>query len=176
MDDVGLLLKCEKNNSQLTNQKRIKAMSLKAKIANKVKTNKNGLVEGTIIEVLEIDERAEIVKGKEVVYGAQFEYLLESEGSQKPIVYRIWTRQSFDNEMYANSDETKDYNKFTRLMLQLELIEETDLKDLQNPKLANFDVEAAIGLKVQFELEPSKNVKGLKVPNISSIKPLKAVK
>ena len=151
-------------------------MTLKAKIANKVKSSQDGLVEGTIIEVLEIDERTEVSKGKEIVYGAQFEYQVKSEGTQKPIVYRIWTRQSFDNEMYVKADETKDYNGFTRLMLQLELIDETDLKDLQNPKLANFDVEAVIGLKVQFELEPSKNVKGLKVPKISSIKPLKAVK
>ncbi|MBD0386263.1 MAG: hypothetical protein ICV54_06970 [Nostoc sp. C3-bin3] len=149
-------------------------MTLKAKIANKVLTNKEGLVEGTVTQVLEIDERTEIQKGKEIIYGAQFEFQIESEGSQKPIVYRVWTRQSFDNEMYVKADESKDYNGFTRLMLQLELINEADLKDLQNPKLANFDVEAAVGLKVQFELEPSKNVKGLKVPKVSTIKPLKS--
>lgn len=151
-------------------------MALKAKVANKIQTNEQGLVEGTVTQVLEIDERKEIEKGKEITYRAQFEFQIESEGSQKAIVYRVWTRQSFDNEMYVNGSETKDYNKFTRLMLQLELIDETDLKDLQNPKLTNFNVEAAVGLKVQFELEPSKNAKGLKVPKISTIKPIKVSK
>jgi len=151
-------------------------MALKAKVANKVQTNEQGLVEGTITQVLEIDERTEIQKGKEITYGAQFEFQIESEGSQKPIVYRVWTRQSFDNEMYEKADETKDYNGFTRLMLQLNLIDEADLKDLQSSKLTDFDVEAVVGLKVQFELEPSKNIKGLKVPKVTSIKPLKATK
>ncbi|MBC1238499.1 hypothetical protein [Nostoc sp. 2RC] len=153
-------------------------MALKAKVANKVQTNKQGLVEGTVTQVLEIDERTEIQKGKEVTYAAQFEFQIEAEGTQKPILYRIWTRQTFNNEKYEKIDETVDYNDFTRLMLQLELINESDLKDLQNPKLASFDVEAVQGLKVVFELEPSKktNSKGLKVPKLTSIKPLKPTK
>jgi len=150
-------------------------MSIRAKIANKVQTNENGLVEATVIKVLEVDERTEVVKSKEIIYGAQFEYHFQSEGSQKPIIYRIWTGQCFNNEMYVKPDESKDYNSFTRLMLQLELIDESDLKTLQNHKLANFDVEAAVGLKVQFELEPSKNAKGLNSPKVSTIRPIKPI-
>ena len=147
-------------------------MVLKAKVANKVQTNEKGLVDGTIIKVLEIEERTEIEKGKEVTYAEQFEFQIEAEGSQKSIIYRIWTYQNFNNEKSSEKREN-DYNDFTRLMLQLEAISESDLKDLKNPKITDFDVENVEGLKIQFELEPSKKAKGLKVPKLTSIKPLK---
>jgi hypothetical protein len=105
-------------------------MALKAKVANKVSTDKSGLVEGTIISVLEVEERVEIEKGKNQKYVAQFEFQIESAGTQKPIVYRIWTRQNFNDEKFEREDGTSDYNTFTRLMIQLELIKESDLKNL----------------------------------------------
>jgi len=148
-------------------------MALKAKVANKVQTNSNGLVEGIITKVLEVDEKTEIEKGKEVVYVAQFEFQIEVEGSQKPVIYRIWTRQTFNNEKYQKDDGTLDYNTFTRLMLQLEMITESDLKDLETSKFDDIDVESVEGLKIEFELEESRKNKGLKVPKVSSIKPLK---
>lgn len=148
-------------------------MALKAKVANKVQTNASGLIEGSITKVLEIDEKTEIEKGKEVVYAAQFEFQIEVAGSQKPITYRIWTRQTFNNEKYKKDDGSVDFNSFTRLMLQLEMIAESDLKDLDNPKFADIDVESVEGLKIQFELEDSRKNKGLKVPKLATIKPLK---
>lgn len=151
-------------------------MALKAKVANKVQTNDKGLVEGTITQVLEVEERTEIERGKEITYAAQFEFQIEVEGNQKPITYRIWTRQTFNNEKYEREGKPTDYNDFTRLMLQLEAITESDLKDLNNPILTDFDVESVEGLKITFELEPSKKAKGLKVPKLTSIKPAKPPK
>jgi hypothetical protein len=148
-------------------------MPLKAKVANKVSTDKSGLVEGTITTVLEVEERIEVEKGKNQKYVAQFEFQIESEGTQKPIVYRIWTRQNFNDEKFDKEDGTTDYNTFTRLMLQLELIKEVDLKDLTS--LKDFDVEQCEGLKIQFELENSKKSKVLKQPKLTSIRPLKKV-
>lgn len=164
-------------------------MALKAKVANKVTTNDKGLVEGTITQVLEIEERYQDAKGgyiskdvyfelkqagkKPVRFDSQFQFEIESEGSQKSISYRIWTGQTFNNEKHEKSDKSEDYNTFTRLMLQLEVITENDLKDLSNPKLSDFDVDSVEGLKISFELEPSKNAKGLKSPKLLSIKPLK---
>jgi hypothetical protein len=148
-------------------------MALKANVANKVSTDKSGLVEGTIISVLEIEERVEIEKGKNQKYVAQFEFQIESPGTQKPILYRIWTRQNFNDEKFEREDGTSDYNTFTRLMLQLELIKESDLKDLTT--LKDFDVEQCDGLKIQFELEKSKKSKVLKQPKLTSIRPVKKV-
>ena len=143
-------------------------MALKAKIANQVQTNEQGLIEGTIITVLEIDERTHMEKGKEVVSSAQFEFKIQSVGSQKPVVYHIWTGQTFNNEKYKTADGKLDYNKFTRLMLQLEIIKESDLKKLDS--LTEIDVEACQGLKVSFELESSQKNKNLKIPKLTSIK------
>ena len=148
-------------------------MALKAKIANKIQTNSIGLIEGTVIKVLEIDEKTEIEKGKEIVYAAQFEFQIEVPGSQKSVTYRIWTRQTFNNDKYKKDDGSLDYNSFTRLMIQLEIISESDLKNLDNPKFADINVESVEGLKIQFELEDSRKNKGLKVPKLLSIKPLK---
>lgn len=148
-------------------------MPLKAKIANKINTNDKGLVEGTITKVLEIEERTEIERGKEITYAAQFEFQIEVEGSQKPITYRIWTRQTFNNEKYDRDDKSNDYNDFTRLMLQLEVIKESDLNDLKSSVLTDFDVESVEGRKITFELEPSKKTKGFKVPKLRSIKVIK---
>jgi hypothetical protein len=148
-------------------------MALKAKLANKVSTNTSGLVEGTITTVLEVEERIEVEKGKNQKYVAQFEFQIESEGTQKTIVYRIWTRQNFNDEKFDKEDGTTDYNTFTRLMLQLELIKEADLKDLTS--LKDFDVEQCEGLKIQFELEKSKKSKVLKQPKLTSIRPVKKV-
>jgi len=162
-------------------------MALKARIANKVQANATGQIEGTLINVLEIDERFEDSKGnviceeefqelkklgKKVNYfGQQFEFQIEAIGSQKNIIYRIWTRQTFNNEKYEKADKATDYNDFTRLMLQLQVISEADLKDLDS--LVNFDVECVQGLKIAFELEPSKKANGLSQPKLTSIKPIK---
>ena len=151
-------------------------MALKAKVANKVQTDEKGLVEGIITRVLEIEERTEVERGKEITYAAQFEFQIEVEGSQKIVTYRIWTRQTFNNEKYERDDKPTDYNDFTRLMLQLEAIKESDLKDLNNSLLSDFDVESVQGLKITFELEPSKKAKGLKVPKLTSIQLTKHVK
>lgn len=148
-------------------------MALKAKVANKVQTNSNGLVEGIITKVLEIDEHTEIEKGKEINYRAQFEFQIEAQGSQKPITYRIWTGQKIDNEKYKKtSDAPFDYTDLPKLLIQLEVINESELiADLE--KFNGFDVESVQGLKIQFELEDSRKNKNLKVPKLASIKPLK---
>jgi hypothetical protein len=167
-------------------------MPLKAKVANKVQLNEQGLVEGTITTVLEKDKRYTDAKNNEIskeqfeelkkqkkkpiLYSEQFEFHIEVEGTQKNVVCRVWTNQNFNNEMFKKNDDSIDYNSFTRLMLQLEIITESDLVDLSNPKLTDFDVESLEGLKIVFELEPSKQGKGLKVPKLTTIKPVQMTK
>lgn len=165
-------------------------MVLKAKIANKVQTNGSGLIEGTLINVLETDEKFEDSKGNAIseeefqelkklgkkvnYFRPQFEFHIEVPGSQKNVIYRMWTGQIFNDEKtekFEKVGKPVDYNDFTRLMLQLELIKESDLKNLDS--LVDFDVESVQGLKISFELEPSKNAKGLNQPKLTSIKPLK---
>lgn len=142
-------------------------MALKAKVANKVDSDSQGYVEGTILSVLECDEKTEIVKGKEITYAEQFEFQIESIGTIKPVIYRIWTSQKINNEKFEIEDGVKDYNKLTRLLLQLEVIDEAALKNLNS---IDVDVETVEGTKIKFKLEKSKKTRGLNIPNIRSIK------
>lgn len=61
----------------------------------------------------------------------------------------------------------KDYNTFTRLMLQLEMIQESQLEDLGS---LDVYVEQCMGLVIEFQLETSSKNKNLNIPKISSIK------
>lgn len=142
-------------------------MSLKAKVANKIETDDQGYVEGTIISVLECEEKTEVVKGKEVTYAEQFEFQIQSKGTIKPIIYRIWTSQKINSEKFEIDEGVKDYNKLTRLLLQLQMIDESALKNLNS---IDVDVESVEGTKIKFKLEKSKKTRGLNVPNLRSIK------
>jgi hypothetical protein len=160
-------------NPVLTTLK-VKDMALKAKIANKVESDAQGYIEGKIVAVLDCEETTKIEKGKEVIYAAQFEFQIEAQASQKPILYRIWTGQTLNNEKYELDDGTKDYNKFTRLMLQLELIDEKELKE--NLGSININVDDAEGMSIKFKLEKSRKTKGLSIPVVNSIKPIESPK
>jgi len=142
-------------------------MALKAKIANKIETDSQGYVEGTIIAVLPCDERTEIVKSKEITYAEQFEFQIQSPGSLKPIIYRIWTGQKVNSEKFVHDEKLTDYNKLTRLLIQLQMIDEKLLNDLS---AIDVDVEKLEGTKIKFKLEKSKTKKGLDIPNLRSIK------
>lgn len=142
-------------------------MALKAKIANKIETDAQGYVEGVIISVLECEEKTEVIKGKEVTYAEQFEFQIESTGSIKPIIYRVWTSQKVNNEKFEIEDGLSDYNKLTRLLIQVGMIDE---KALETLNIIDVDVEKLEGTKIKFKLEKSKKTRGLSIPNIRSIK------
>jgi hypothetical protein len=162
------------SNPTLTTFKVRDDMALKAKIANKVEADAQGYVEGKIVAVLDCEETTKIEKGKEIIYAAQFEFQIEAQASQKPILYRVWTGQTLNNEKYELDDGTKDYNKFTRLMLQLELIDEKELKE--NLGSININVDDAEGMTIKFKLEKSRKTKGLSIPVVTSIKPIESPK
>lgn len=144
-------------------------MPLKAKIANKTVVNESGMVEGTIINIIDIEEHEEIEKGKSVTYGAQFEFQIKAKGTQKDIVYRIWTSQKIDDRKYEFGKK-QDFNKFTRLLIQLEVLNDECLENGEYKNIASkLDLETLIDTKVQFELENSEKNKMLKIPKVSSI-------
>lgn len=146
--------------------------ALKAKVANKPITDNSGYVKGTIKSVLDIDERTEKQGRKEVRYAAQFEFNVIAEGSQKPITFKFWTGQNLNYEKFE-SEETgdTDYNRFTRLCLQLELIKESELKNLDNIELP--DIESVEGQIIKFKLIKSRKNPALSIPDISSIELVK---
>jgi hypothetical protein len=145
---------------------------LKAKIANKSILDSSGFCEGIIQSILEIDERVEKIGKKSIKYAAQFEFSIISEGTAKSITHKIWCGQNINSEKFTNPDNGEiDYNRFTRLLINLELIKENELAKIKDDELPN--LESLEGKKIKFKLEQSKKNQAFSVVDISSIRLIK---
>jgi hypothetical protein len=154
-------------------------MPLKAKIANKIVADNNGYTTGEIIDINEIDEHSEKEGKKDVFYASQFEFLIKVEGTKKDTLLRFWTGQNINSEKFENEgDDTTDYNRLTRFLLNMGLLDSKKLAELDKAKIAESDIEldSLIGQKIEFKMNKSIKRKGLSVIDIKSIKPVKTAK
>lgn len=154
-------------------------MPLKAKIANKIVSDDNGYTTGEIIDINEIDEHSEKEGKKEVTYASQFEFLIAVDGTKKQTLLRFWTGQNINSEKFENEgDDTSDYNRLTRFLINMGVLDANKLSELDKAKLedSEIDLEALRGQKIQFKMNKSIKRKGLSVIDIKSIKPVKPVK
>ncbi|MEY3040525.1 MAG: hypothetical protein RJA74_45 [Pseudomonadota bacterium] len=154
-------------------------MVLKAKIANKIVADNNGYTTGEIIDINEIDEHSEKEGKKEVTYSSQFEFLIKVEGTKKDTLLRFWTGQNINSEKFeVEGDDTTDYNRLTRFLLNIGLLDSKKLAELDKAKIAESDIEldSLIGQKIEFKMNKSIKRKGLSVIDIKSIKPVKTAK
>jgi hypothetical protein len=154
-------------------------MPLKAKIANKIVADNNGYTTGEIIDINEIDEHSEKEGKKDVFYASQFEFLIKVEGTKKDTLLRFWTGQNINSEKFeVEIDETTDYNRLTRFLLNMGLLDSKKLAELDKAKIAESDIEldSLIGQKIEFKMNKSIKRKGLSVIDIKSIKPVKTAK
>ena len=155
-------------------------MVLKAKIANKIVADDSGYTTGEIIDINEIDEHSEKEGKKEVAYSSQFEFLIAVEGTKKQTLLRFWTGQNINSEKFELDGDEKntDYNRLTRLLLNMGLLDAKKLTELDKAKLedSDIDLEVLIGQKIEFKMNKSIKRKGLSVIDIKSIKPIKSAK
>jgi hypothetical protein len=154
-------------------------MVLKAKIANKVFTQENGLTIGEIIAIEDIEEHTDKEGKKEVFYASQFEFQIAVKGTKKDILMRFWTGQNINSEKFEiDGEETSDYNRLTRFLLNMGLLDSKKLAELDKAKIAESDIEldSLIGQKIEFKMNKSIKRKGLSVIDIKSIKPVKTAK
>jgi hypothetical protein len=154
-------------------------MVLKAKIANKIVADNNDLTIGEIIAIEEIEEHTEKEGKKEVFYASQFEFQITVKGTKKDIVMRFWTGQNINSEKFeVEGDDTTDYNRLTRFLLNMALLDSKKLAELDKAKIAESDIEldSLIGQKIEFKMNKSIKRKGLSVIDIKSIKPVKTAK
>lgn len=154
-------------------------MPLKAKVANKVATQDNGLTIGEIIAIEEIEEHTEKEGKKEVFYASQFEFQIAVKGTKKDILMRFWTGQKINSEQFEDEENgTSDYNRLTRFLLNMGLLDSKKLAELDKAKIEDSDIEldSLIGQKIEFKMNKSIKRKGLSVIDIKSIKPVKPTK
>ena len=150
-------------------------MPLKAKIANKIVADDNGYTTGEIIDINEIDEHTEKEGKKEVTYASQFEFLIAVEGTKKQTLLRFWTGQNINSEKFENEgDNSTDYNRLTRLLINMGLLDAKKLSELDKTQLedSEIDLDTLRGRKIQFKMNKSIKRKGLSVIDIKSIKPV----
>ena len=154
-------------------------MALKAKIANKIATEENGLTIGEIIAIEEIEEHTEKEGKKEVFYASQFEFQVKVKGTKKEILMRFWTGQNINSEKFED-DETgnSDYNRLTRFLLNMGLLDAKKLAELDKAKIAESDIvlESLIGQKIELKMNKSIKRRGLSVIDIKSIKAVQPAK
>lgn len=151
-------------------------MALKAQIANKIQTDDNGYTTGKIIDINEVEERTEKEGKKEVYYAPQFEFLVEVQGTKKPTIMRFWTGKKINSELFENEETGKeDYNRLTRLILNMGLIDKAKLIEYDKADVEESEVELDVlkGQKIRFKMDKSIKRKGLSVINIGTIEPLK---
>ncbi|MCT7981596.1 hypothetical protein [Laspinema olomoucense] len=146
-------------------------MPLSTKKANKPVIDDHGYVTGTIVNIEECESNFN---------QEQFEFTIESQGTSKVINFKLWTGQNLNSKKFpygepdkksnkkskTEENENLDYNKLTRLSLNLGMIKESELLA---DKVENFDLETLKGKEVQFKLEVVKG-KTLQTIDLSSIK------
>lgn len=152
-------------------------MPLKAKIANKIVADDSGYTTGEIIDINEIDEHSEKEGKKDISYASQFEFLIAVDGTKKQTLLRFWTGQNINSEKFENEgDETTDYNRLTRFLINMGLLDAKKLSELDKAKESEIDLESLRGQKIQFKMNKSIKRKGLSVIDIKSIKPIEPIK
>ena len=155
-------------------------MVLKAKIANKIVADDNGYTTGEIIDINEIEEHTVKEGKKEIFYASQFEFLIKVVGTKKDTLLRFWTGQNINSEKFEiDGDEMlTDYNRLTRFLLNMGLLDAKKLTELDKAKLeySDIDLEVLIGQKIEFKMNKSIKRKGLSVIDIKTIKPIKTAK
>ncbi|MFM6209631.1 MAG: hypothetical protein ACKPEN_21475, partial [Planktothrix sp.] len=116
---------------------------------------------------------------KDVFYASQFEFQIAVKGTKKDILTRFWTGQNINSEKFED-DETgnSDYNRLTRFLLNMGLLDSKKLAELDKAKIDESDIEldSLIGRKIEFKMNKSIKRKGLSVIDIKSIKPVKSAK
>ena len=155
-------------------------MVIKAKIANKIVADDNGYTTGEIIDINEIEEHTVKEGKKEIFYASQFEFLIKVVGTKKDTLLRFWTGQNINSEKFEiDGDEMlTDYNRLTRFLLNMGLLDAKKLTELDKAKLeySDIDLEVLIGQKIEFKMNKSIKRKGLSVIDIKTIKPIKTAK
>ncbi len=123
------------------------------KTANKPQIDSKGNCKGKLVDLILTDPRSEKIDGKTVKFGPQWEFVIESNGTTKPINFRFWTGTTLSSELTDGK-----LNKLTTVLTRLNQIKLDEIVDG-----FEFDLETLIGLEIAFKLE---KIEGKKLERI----------
>ena len=142
-------------------------MALNPKMANMPKLDKDGYCMGELATITALDA-SDSDYGKE-----QFLFDFIATGTMKPINLKIWTGVTLSGERFTQG-KIDDYNRLTRLIIQLGAVNETDLTTAyQAGKELPLDLDALVGTKVKFKTVKTAKSKGLSQIDLSTLEVLK---
>ena len=142
-------------------------MALRAKIANSLKSDDSGYVSGVLADITLLDESESDFEKEQFV----FDFICD--GVLKPINLKVWTGTKLNPEKY-NDGKNTDYNKLTKICIQLGLVTEKSLvESLKNGEDPDIELEVLKGLQVKFKTTKSIKSKGLSQIDLSTLQEIK---
>lgn len=129
-------------------------MPIKTRLANKPIQDSLGYVLATLTDIVEVDDSD---------YSDSIKFIFESEGTQKSINFTLYTGVTINPDKYPIDGKKEDFNKLTKLILSLKLIDESKLKSLKSEDCDPI-IEELTNLKgsqFKFKLSKSTNKKQL---------------
>ena len=127
-------------------------MALNPSMGNTIKLDADGyaIAELTAISKLESSESD---YGKE-----QFLFNFSVDASRKPLTLKLWTGVTLSLDKFSFGFGFQDYNKLTRLLLELKAITKRQLIEArQEGNDIPIDLNDLMGLRIKFK--PQKNIK-----------------
>lgn len=128
--------------------------------ANKPIIDSKGFCVGVISDLVLTDARTEKIDGKMIKFAPQWEFLVVSIGTTKPINFRFWTGTTLSLDLVDDR-----LNKLTTVLTRLNLVKTSEIVEG-----FEFDLEKLIDLQIKFKLE--KTDKKLEKIDLNSILPV----
>ena len=128
--------------------------------ANKPVIDSKGFCVGTISDLVLTDVRTEKINGKLIKFSPQWEFVVVSNGTTKPITFRFWTGTTLSLDLVDDR-----LNKLTTVLTRLNLVKTSEIVEG-----FEFDLEKLIDLQIKFKLE--KTDKKLEKIDLNSILPV----
>ena len=140
-------------------------MVLNPKMGNQLKIDADGYAYGELTSVTLVDDND---FGKE-----QFQFDFTASATMKPIILKIWTGLTLSGLKHGDG-KNRDYNKLTKLLLQLGSINESELiTAYAEGKDIPITLDSLIGTKVKFKPLKSAKSKGLSQIDLSTLEVVK---
>ena len=131
-------------------------MGLKPKMSNILNLDEKGFVSAELADIVEID-------AQDNKYGQeQYQFIFNCQAKVNPIQISIWTSTKL------SAGESNDYNKLTKLLLAIGVVDEGQLPDLSDDDLESIGerLENLIGKGFKFKLSRTSERSRIKIDSV----------
>ena len=143
-------------------------MAFNPKVANTLKLDADGYGYGELTDIIAL-EASDSDYDRE-----QYEFSFTVNASKKPLTIKLWTGVTLSAQKFSSDGKKGDYNKLTRLLLNLEAITKEQLVDAHSEgKDIPISLNSLVGTKVKFKPLKTAKTKGLSQIDLSTLEVLK---